>query len=621
VLLSVSQPFGHGILLECFKRNASSAVCMDERPLARSVVARHRFGRLFSLGDRNSPGSWSPALILSQNDGDLSTSIAPFFFSRDSSSLPSKLTIGTRANLTLPFDSLDLWKATEGLTLPPSLIESNSGEFAKGNEILPVSWQSLHHDPKLNDKNLVPSIIILTDAPQLANQKGLLSEALYILRTRFPSSLIWTPGIGGPDNCAILTWMGADLFDLARSRHACSLGVLLSENGPREVEASIDENSSMDYQLLSWKRSLAATRSAIRSGNLRELVEKQALSSPRSVERLRMHDSRMSTLNGGISGLSRIKGQDHVLRCHSYSSRNDPLIQDWQKRVATTHTPPIHQSKVLLLLPCSATKPYRLSSSHKRFSRSISSNSIHEVMVTAPLGLVPRELEDIWPAANYDIPVTGDWDSDEIIVIRDMLSDYISRNGFSRVINHSGIEIDLDFVEVVDTRKGLTAGSQEALANLKEIIDKSIADFDLTNVKESKHRLGKLRALSRFQHGTDIWLEGTGVQGRPPIFTIRKQGEQLALWNPRLGRFSFTKACLPLLAESGQFPEAHLLTGFEWKGDLFSSNVVSSKGEIRVGDEVLVFQDNNLIGSARAEAAGWEWPDGPSRLARAQHRL
>ena len=594
---------------------------MDERPLARSVVARHRFGRLFSLGDRNSPASWSPALILSPDDENLSFSLAPFEFSRDSSSLPAKLSIKTRTNLTLPFDGLDLWEATEGLVLPPSLVESNSGEFAVGGEILPISWQSLHHDLSLNNKDLVPSIIILTDAPQLANQKGLLSEALFILRTRFPSSLIWTPGIGGPDNCAILTWMGVDLFDLARSRHASSLGVILSENGPREVEESIDEDSSMSSQIIAWKNSLAATRSAIRQGNLRELVEKQAISSPRSVERLRIHDARMSSLDGSVSGLSRVKGQFHELRCHSYSSRDDPLIQDWRQRVSLDHTPPEHQSKVLVLLPCSATKPYRLSSSHKRFSRSITSNAVHEVIVTAPLGLVPRELEDIWPAGNYDIPVTGDWDSDELIVIRKMISEYTSRNNYLRIINHSGIEITSESLEIIDTRKDLTAGSPEALENLNQIIEQSVEEFNLINVKESKHRLGKLRALSRFQHGTDKWLDGTGIQGRPPIFTIRKDGTQLALWNPRLGRFSFTKACLPLLEESGEFPEAHLMPGFDWRGDLFSSNVIDFKGSIRIGDEILVYQDNLLIGSARAEAAGWEWPDGPSRLARAQHRL
>ena len=50
-------------------------------------------------------------------------------------------------------------------------------------------------------------------------------------------------------------------------------------------------------------------------------------------------------------------------------------------------------------------------------------------MVTAPLGLVPRELEDFWPAAHYDIPVTGDWDVDELLVIWEMVSEYARRCG------------------------------------------------------------------------------------------------------------------------------------------------------------------------------------------------
>ena len=66
---------------------------------------------------------------------------------------------------------------------------------------------------------------------------------------------------------------------------------------------------------------------------------------------------------------------------------------------------------------------------------------------------------------------------------------------------------------------------------------------------------------------------------------------------------------------------ANITPGIDWRGDLFSSNVISVNGSIRIGDEVLVYQNGELIGSARAEAAGWEWPNGPSRLARAQHRL
>ena len=74
-------------------------------------------------------------------------------------------------------------------------------------------------------------------------------------------------------------------------------------------------------------------------------------------------------------------------------------------------------------------------------------------MVTAPLGLVPRELEDFWPAAHYDIPVTGDWDVDELLVIREMVSEYARRNGFELIINHSGIEIEIPTIKILDTRQ------------------------------------------------------------------------------------------------------------------------------------------------------------------------
>ena len=62
-------------------------------------------------------------------------------------------------------------------------------------------------------------------------------------------------------------------------------------------------------------------------------------------------------------------------------------------------------------------------------------------MVTSPLGLVPRELEDIWPAAHYDIPVTGDWDADELGIINSMIIDICKRSNYSHVLNLSLIHI------------------------------------------------------------------------------------------------------------------------------------------------------------------------------------
>ena len=592
---------------------------MEERPLARSTISRDRFSRLFSIGDRNSPESFSPCLIVGDNDPDLPISIAPLRLKLDNSVIPSSMEISTRAKLCFPFDRKDTWTASQGLYLPPSLIESNSGELSSGSEFLPVTWSSLHHDTSLLKTNLQPSIIALMDAPQLSNNTGLIEKALLTIRTNFPSSLIWAPGISGPDNCALLSWMGVDVFDLARSRQASSLGVLLTESGPRLPEPSTMEDSSIDSQCKIWMNAISSTRSAIRAGSLRELAELQSKSSPRSVEHLRRHDQ-FSFEKSKKLGLTNSSVQFGTqLRCHSFESRNDVTIRLWRERISEKYEPPMRMRDVLVLLPCSAKKPYRLSKSHSRFRKSIGSRRVHEVMVTSPLGLVPRDLEDIWPAAHYDIPVTGDWDEHELSIIRQMLSRLVERVGYSSIINHSGIEIGLDEINEIDTRAGESAGSKDSLARLKDAISASFenesGDLDFSPREE------KLRSISRFQLGSDEWLDGCQIRGRPPIFTISKDGEQMAKWDPRRGRFLFSKASLKNLWSLGVLRKVELIPGIGWKGDIFPNMIEDYDPHILQSDELAVFQEGELLGSARAVAPGWEWPLGPGKLAKSRHRL
>ena len=59
----------------------------------------------------------------------------------------------------------------------------------------------------------------------------------------------------------------------------------------------------------------------------------------------------------------------------------------------------------------------------------------------------------------------------------------------------------------------------------------------------------------------------------------------------------------------------------DWKGDIFPNMVISHDSSILVGDEILIIQNNKLVGSARSVAPGWEWPLGPGRLAKSRHRL
>jgi len=62
---------------------------------------------------------------------------------------------------------------------------------------------------------------------------------------------------------------------------------------------------------------------------------------------------------------------------------------------------------------------------------------VHEVVLTSPLGLVPRELESLYPACCYDVPVTGHWSAEEREVLEEMLSWYL-RSFSGEVVCYAG---------------------------------------------------------------------------------------------------------------------------------------------------------------------------------------
>ena len=70
------------------------------------------------------------------------------------------------------------------------------------------------------------------DAPQLLKNTGLIETAL-LPQNPLPSSLIWALGYRALTIAHYFLGWGVDIFDLARSRQASSLGVLLTESGPR----------------------------------------------------------------------------------------------------------------------------------------------------------------------------------------------------------------------------------------------------------------------------------------------------------------------------------------------------------------------------------------------------
>ena len=587
--------------------------------LGRVVLTRDRFARSWGLGDRKTPTAHTPALVLLDGDIDVDANIAPFKSSR-SGDIPAILTLQSR----LPFSPPDFaeispsYEVSIGNVLPPSLDEADAGEIAGTSNLLPVSWQRLNHDESLLNPELLPDIVVLVDALQLTSQPGKLVEAISVLKRRFPGSLLWTPGIGGPDNLAVLTWFGVDLFDMARSRQASTAGVLLSIGGPRHIVDSMNESSDMKSQLTQWTQAIAETRSALQQGTLRALADKQSLNSPKLVEHLRRHDSLVAEMKGILA--SHVN-RNRVFNCFSHSTQSDPLITEWENYICNDYRSPKDLDEVLILLPCSAKKPYRLSKSHGRFIRAIGTSACHEVIVTSPLGLVPRDLEEVWPAAHYDVPVTGDWSRDEILRIEKMITALLANHSYKRIINHSGMDLSFVEIEVIDTRQGQSAGAYEVLQRLGEAVKSAVSDFSLARRRGEQINIDNFSSVARKHMNNDHWLEGVKVRGKPPRWKIEDKGTQLAQWSIDRGGFALSKPVVERLAKHKSLPEVHIKSDISWKGDIFHQIVESFDSSIKAGQDLLVMQNGEVIGLARAFAPAWEWSGTPGRLAKSHQRL
>ena len=580
--------------------------------LGRTVLHRHRYARIWGLGDRSSPAIRTPAFISTEDDGDDFRQLSAFHC-QQTRTIPARITISTHHHLIPPTFEKEgpTMDASIGHVLPPSLDEANAGESADSGVLLPVSWQRLHHDPSLLESDLNPSIVVLVDAVQLAAQSGKLVKAIQTLKHRFPGALLWTPGLGGPDNVAVLAWFGVDLFDASRTRFALSSDHLLTSYGPRLPLSG--ETCNMDVAIHHYQQAIRSVQSAIEHGALRRLAQQQSLNSPRLVEHMRHFDALSSATDG-------------VLRAHpcglesiefmSQESHLDAEVDAWVDFIENRYIAPKSLDNTLVLLPCSERKPYRLSRSHRKFIDAIGTNGCHEVMVTSPLGLVPRDLEDVWPAGFYDIPVTGDWTRDELDRVHSMVESLLARHHYRCVINHSGIELNINDTEIIDTRQGESSGARSALQRLTDAVDYAKQTQELRRRKGEVVNMDRFRSISRYLYNNDAWLEDCRIRGKPPRWKIEKDGKQIALWFYDRAGFSFSKDAILPLYENNILPIVHLKSEIKWKGDLHLGIIESYDHSIRRGQDVMVLQNGQPVGLARSIAPGWEWAGTPGRLAK-----
>jgi archaeosine synthase len=214
----------------------------------------------------------------------------------------------------------------------------------------------------------------------------------------------------------------------------------------------------------------------LKTEDFRFFVEKSSKDETNLISMLKILDKHYSEF---ICSETPVIQERMTIKSIGPSSYYRPDFVSFRKRVVETFTSE-SWTKLIVLLPCSSKKPYSLSKSHRKFlsvmKKKANFSQIQEFILTSPLGVIPRQLETIYPANSYDISVTGEWDDAEIKITENMLLKFLEKyNSQIPIICH--------------LPKG---GYQEIVA---KVIDKTDHNFYFTDIVGSTTSRDSLASL------------------------------------------------------------------------------------------------------------------------------
>ena len=455
-------------------------------------------------------------------------------------------------------------------------------------------------------------VYALGNAAALTNPRDLVAAVTGLREKIAPDTALYAPALATPANLALLVYLGMDLLDGIRMMADGLLGRYHTRDGVwkaidlaelpcrcqhcREMSSGgVSAQSLVAHNLEKLEEELLVVREAVRSESLREYVERQVRVAPDQTAALRLLDQEHSYLERRAPVTRRSK---LYANCSESLARIE--VSRFAERVIGRYTAP--KSDVLLLLPCSAKKPYSLSRSHRLFAEAVGSRRryLHELILTSPLALVPRELEEAYPAASYDVPVTGRWDREERAWLVGCLEAYLKRNRYSRVVAH--LEGELEETVRESGLDAVYTGGGTGSAAL-ERLGQAVAEACREAVRLPDLRLLRYRAHADFYFGPgagEALLEGKiVVRGREIQDEAKKP---LASWTIN-GSMALSMDGAKRLERLGRYIVR--IGDFLPRGSLLAPGVVEADEQIRPGDEVIVLGEK-AFGVGRARMSGWE---------------
>ncbi len=442
-------------------------------------------------------------------------------------------------------------------------------------------------------------MLIIANAFELRKDVRKLISSIISIREKVGYNiLIAAPGLADSSNLALLCYMGLDIFDTSVAVALGKEKILSLPEGRIECNEDVSKNNIAEMQ-----KECEKIHQFIEGGRLRELVDQRS-SSPQNVAALRIFDNEGYEYQEEACSVAGCR-----FSCNTVQSLRRPDILRYRKKMMNYKKPA--NKRVLLLLPCSAKKPYHISKSHKKFASAIHTSShdtlVHEVIVTSPLGIVPRELDIFYPANAYDIPVTGEWKPEEKQFIRELLSNLL-KQGYEKVVSHLGddTEIIRDLCDMEETVIGDNI-SPASLTKLDEVLRNATKGMKCDFATDRKETM---RSVLNFQFGNDVanaLLENAEVIGKFPYWKIMKGKQQLGMMTAERGMVSLTLDGAKIVAKLNH--NTIEMEDFELSGSLFAVGVINADKNIRIGDEAIVTLNDEVIAVGVAMMSGKEMVD------------
>ena len=470
-------------------------------------------------------------------------------------------------------------------------------------------------------------LYVMEGAGTLENNSRKFLETLLELKSRIPpDTALYAPNLALPENVSMLIYFGIDVLDNTRAEIAAYSDIYLTAGGgfyldsltefpcrcrvcasarPAEIRnlSKIDRAKFLTaHNRDALEAELSLVRERIRAGTLREHVEGQCRVRPWLTALLRLGDFEYSYLEERVPAF-----RQNQLLADTSEALSRIEVARFAQRIQERYTPP--DLDILLLLPCAARKPYSTSQSHQKFILTLGKyrKFVHEMILTSPLGIVPRELELTYPAAHYDTAVTGHWDEEEKAWVSGCLEAYLSKHNYKAVVAHvEGAYRDI--CERVATKLGIeiiyTAKenlvSMEALSNLKSVVESlcTAEDFSRKSLNAEGEKKNFLRAIADYQFGETaklLFSEEAGnlvVKGRFPKYQLFLGKKQLATLVPQYGMLALSIEGAELMLKNGKYVVK--IDDFVPRGSILAPGVIQADPQIRPSDEVIVLGERAL---------------------------